>query len=145
MSLELEDPADRELQHVRTALKNWKAIWNRRLSIDRCERGPIAYFDISIEPEGETQVTPSPYVDDGNCHSNDWRRAGFWRHASEYWLLARVFVDEMESAQRRAQAAKSVSRADTSICPSELKILSRYDEKDMSELHSFLASCMQIH
>ncbi|KIW63708.1 hypothetical protein PV04_08691 [Phialophora macrospora] len=157
LSLGLDAPTEQQLQHVRRALANWKAVWNRRLSIDRLERSPIANFDVSIEPEGEGQANTGRYshrwtsntvLDSGNfSHNNnhdDWRRPGFWRHASEYWLLASLFVEQFESAERGIQAVENISGRGGSAFRSETRILSRYDETDMTALHKFLSSCMQV-
>jgi hypothetical protein len=157
LSLGLDVPTEQQLQHVKRALTNWKAVWNRRLSIDRLERSPIASFDIPIEPEGEDQASRAQYghqrasntfFDSGslghNNNKDDWRRAGFWRHASEYWLLARLFLEQFESAERGIQAVEGLSGPGGSTCQNETKILSRYDETDMTALHKFLSSCVRV-
>ncbi|EXJ55240.1 hypothetical protein A1O7_08166 [Cladophialophora yegresii CBS 114405] len=129
MSLDVDAPTEQQLQRVRRALNNWKAVWNRRLSIDRFERSPIASFD---------------NVEFSQKHSDDWRRAGFWRHASEYWLLARLFLEQFESAERGRQDGKNLSRRGISACQNQTRILRRYDETDMTELHKFLCSWERV-
>ncbi|KIW22184.1 uncharacterized protein PV07_12095 [Cladophialophora immunda] len=140
------DDIKQRLGPVRRGLKNWRAVWNRRLAIDRSNKGTIASFDISIEPETEAcgsqdELNIVTRTDHELCHSEDWRRPGFWRHASEYWLLCRVFLERMESTQKGLEAAENLSGQGSARSRVESKILARYDETDMEELHRFLLIC----
>jgi hypothetical protein len=136
---------------VQTALRNWKAVWNRRLSIERSERCSIALFDVSIEPEGEVRsmrdqlvgcavvANNVPRTNVGGSDVVDWRRPGFWRHASEYWLLVQVFLEQMQIAQSEIQQSRPPYRHDLSD-QIQTRILDRCDEADTSKLHNFLAA-----
>ena len=73
MSSGLEDISEQHSKHIRTALDNWRVVWNRRLSIDRADNGSIAIFDVSIEPEGEIETSEI------HCDSQDvlWYCLGY--------------------------------------------------------------------
>jgi hypothetical protein len=156
MNSGLDDISEQQSRHIRKALNNWRAVWNRRLSIDRADRGSIAIFDVSIEPEGEIEPSKGRYNRQetsglatninqrDSYHEKDWRRPGFWRHASEYWLLANLFVEKMVSAERGIEAVENPPTGRSSSCQVEMKILSRYGDTDMSTLHEFLSSRMPI-
>ncbi|KIY01583.1 uncharacterized protein Z520_03135 [Fonsecaea multimorphosa CBS 102226] len=141
------DDMRQRLGPVRKGLKNWRAVWNRRLGIDRSNTGSITSFDISIEPETEARSSQEELSivverDQGPYHNENWRRPGFWRHASEYWLLCRIFVERMESTEMGLDAAETLSGLENARSRAESKILDRYDETDMEELRRFLLVCV---
>jgi hypothetical protein len=152
VSAGLDESFEQQSRHMHIALRNWKAVWNRRLSIDRAETRSISAFDVPINPQGENQFARDRCAAIGASNtevngdtssepqSGDWRRPGFWRHASEYWLLARIFVERMSSSQQVAQVSTRIG----SDSESEMSLIRRYDEKDMTRLHSFLSSHMYI-
>ena len=62
-------------------LVNWKAIWNHIALCGSVDfPSSFALLQDQDEVDGEREL---------------WKRPGFWRHASEYWLLLRVMVDRI--------------------------------------------------
>ena len=95
-------------QSVQRGLTNWKLVWNQRL-LNRDEH----YFDVQVT-EQQHQQTPSD-------ESGMWRRPGFWRHASEFWLLAQLYVD---------RPSHSLNHDNLAGC---------YDDVSMTRIKSFIA------
>lgn len=65
---------------IQRGLTSWKLVWNRRLL-----NGDERYFDVQVTEQQPQQNPPD--------ESGMWRRPGFWRHASEFWLFAQLYVD----------------------------------------------------
>ena len=74
-----------QLIPVKIGLANWKSVWHQRLM-----NNDEGFFDIV--------VTSSSCNKSGlPCNEPDmWRRPGFWRYASEYWLLAQLYVERLQ-------------------------------------------------
>lgn len=68
-------------QTLWTGIANWKAVWNR-YTFHRVDRS----FDVLITPDQNDDQPDTEKV---------WLRPGFWRHASEYWLLSKIFLERM--------------------------------------------------
>ena len=80
-------------QPIEHGMENWKCIWNH------------------IVRDGSVDF-PSPGSDEKRHLANTgeiWKRAGFWWHAPEYWLLLRVILDRIISSKRSIEAAKELS------------------------------------
>ena len=77
-----------QFEPLRIGIANWKSVWNQRfLNKDEC------WFDIpvtTLSSEGKMhQYLPQD-------EPSMWRRPGFWKYASEFWLLAQAYLDRME-------------------------------------------------
>lgn len=96
-------PHKSQLSSIRIGLDNWKLIWNRR-SLNDDER----FFDVPIatlKQQQQQQQHNSNATEKRHAHQHQhiptdepsmWKRSGFWRHAPEYWLLARLGLDRSE-------------------------------------------------
>lgn len=140
------DNIEERLVPVRRGLENWRKVWNRRLSIERSNADAITSFDISIEPGSEARACQQQFdalmaKRAEPFHNDDWRRPGFWRHASENWLLCRRFVELLAFAEKGLEPAETLSGQEETRSRIGSNILRRYDETDMEELHKFLLIC----
>lgn len=140
------DNIEESLVPARRALDNWRKVWNRRLSIERSDADAITSFDISIEPGSEAlrRQEESETIMNKNAepfHNDDWRRPGFWRHASENWLLCHRFVELLALEDKRLEPPEALWGQKETRTRSGGNILRRYDETDMEELHRFLLTC----
>jgi hypothetical protein len=110
-------------QPLWNGISNWKAVWNRRV-FNRDDHS----FDVLIGPEDGQSVSDTDM----------WRRPGFWKHASEFWLLSRILLDRMVSSQRGAEAAETLSGSDNTRCEVEPHMLDEYDETSLIRINGFI-------
>jgi len=139
------DNIQERLVPVRRGLENWRKVWNRRLSIERSNTDAITSFDISIEPGSEAHARQQEFdalmAKAEPFHNDDWRRPGFWRHASENWLLCCRFAELLGFSEKRIEPAETTSDKEDARYRIGSKILRRYDNTDMGDLHKFLLIC----
>ena len=74
-----------QLQPIRQALDNWKVVWSRYLQDHKL---------IQLHDPLNSKILTT---------ENMWRRVGFRRFASEYWLLASLILDRMCLSDRTLQ------------------------------------------
>lgn len=88
-------PHKSQLSSIRTGLENWKSIWNRR-SLNDDER----FFDVLIATLEHKNAAGQRYQHEHipADEPSMWKRSGFWRYAPEYWLLANLSLDRIESS-----------------------------------------------
>lgn len=79
-------------QPIEHGIENWKCIWNHIL------RAGLVDFP-SPASNGNRQFATTVEM---------WKRAGFWWHAPEYWLLLRVILGRIISSERSIEAAKEL-------------------------------------
>ncbi|KAK5215303.1 hypothetical protein LTR96_011460 [Exophiala xenobiotica] len=82
-----------------------------------------------------------------------WKRIGFIRHASEYWLLASLMLEKISAAATKPKSPEFVSRAltdnaSTVIDPGGTEgfesALERYDETSMRQVNELLADFQKV-
>lgn len=117
--------AQSQYQPLRNGISNWKAVWNRRIFTYA-----DSSIDISIGPESE-QTLPE------NCDAL-WKRPGFWKHAAEFWLLSRIFLERLASSQHGVEAHYPFSQPENPLCEVEPCIRGEHDDTNMTQLHTFI-------
>ncbi|RFU24367.1 hypothetical protein B7463_g11972, partial [Scytalidium lignicola] len=86
--------SETQFQPVLNGINNWKAVWNRRFV-----NGDDDIFDVPIA-ENTAGTARVGMMDIG-------QHLGFWTHASEYWLLARLILNQMlSSSSNRIEASE---------------------------------------
>lgn len=111
------------LTSIRHALDNWKPIWE--IYCNKLSSGPphnMAPGDV---------LTPD----------NAWRRIGFSRHAHEYWLLASVITDRIESADKPGGEGGKRQKSPEEVAEGAASdpILTRYDQTSMRQVNDLIA------
>lgn len=122
------------LDSVRIVLRNWSSVWEayiQHVSADQ-RHSPILSGLEDLEPE------------------EMWKRIGFMRHAEEYWLLAKLMVDNVShnegSTVHASQGASmygipTFSHAETQ---SANPLLNEYDETSMEQVNALIADFQKI-
>ncbi|KAK5057769.1 hypothetical protein LTR84_011770 [Exophiala bonariae] len=122
------------LESVKTVLRNWSSVWQayiQHISIDqRHSPIPLDSQDLEIEEM--------------------WKRVGFMRHAEEYWLLAKLMVDNLtRNAQATVHPSQGVSGLEiptVSIVKarSANPLLNEYDETSMEQVNALIADFQRV-
>ena len=73
-----------------------------------------------------------------------WKRIGFMRNAPEYWLLARIILERLESTQQSLDAAESLSGQSGWRYNLTASVLPKYDETSMDQLNEFITSFQSL-
>lgn len=122
------------LDSVKTVLQNWSSVWQayiQHISIDQ-RHSPIPLDSQDIGPE------------------EMWKRIGFMRHAEEYWLLAKLMVDNLS---RNEQSSDHVSQWASGFETSTLSnaeacsanpLLNEYDETSMEQVNALIADFQRV-
>ncbi|KAK5218720.1 hypothetical protein LTR72_008659 [Exophiala xenobiotica] len=130
-----------QLVPVRNAIKHWKQTWQ------------IYSVRFSTDSRHATVVTAG---EDLAC-KDMWKRIGFVRHASEYWLLASLMLDKISAAATKPKSPEFVSRAMTDHASTSIVIdpgggtegfepvLERYDETSMRQVNELLADFQKMY
>lgn len=116
---------EQQFESLRIAVENWASVWQRRLKNNN-ER----FFDTII-------ATAALHPRSG-AGFNSWKRPGFWKNATEYWLLVRTKLDRMESALRSAEAANELSGLNGLHREVSNHSSDEVDDDTMLRLHNFL-------
>lgn len=119
--------SNHQFETLRTALNNIDRIWQQRLKNDDEQ-----YFDSIV-------VTALHHESIGVAR-NTWKRTGFWSNAAEYWLLAHLQLNCMESARQGSDAADELSGVDGLHREVTGHSNDRVDSDSMQSLHEFLIS-----
>ena len=82
-----------------------------------------------------------------------WKRIGFIRHASEYWLLASLMLEKISAAATKPKSPEFVSRTltdhariddDTGGTEGFEPVLGRDDETSMRQVNELLADFQKV-
>lgn len=118
--------SESQLLPMRNALENWKVVWAKY----------IHEFANTLDhaPLGIAIITPQ----------NMWKRIGFMRHASEYWLLASLKLDRICIAERQSLEEDQGAEASPTNIPSvsgqiDHPVLQKYDETSMQQVNDLIA------
>jgi len=120
-----------QYQPIQNGISNWKAVWNRRIST--CADNPT---DVSIRPGNENTLL-----------ENDeelWRRPGFWKHAAEFWLLSRIFLERLIFSQHGVEATSHFLEQEDSLCGVGSRIRGEYDDTNMRQLHTYIKNFQSL-
>lgn len=117
--------SDSQCLTMRNAIANWRVVWN------------LQFMSKSQDFDGIHDPTAMPSA--GKTKA-PWKRIGFMRNAPEYWLLARIILERLESTQRSLEAAESLSGHANWRCNMPVSMLSKYDETSMEQLNEFITS-----
>lgn len=144
-SLDIES----QIRPVQHGLNNWKLMWNRRTA-----RGQEHFFDAHLEVEApdhsSTQSTGTSASlgqttnrFPGDCElakqRHEWHRAGFWKKATEFWLLAQVMLDRLKSWRRSTIAAEGLSGSVGQHTNVKAHLLANSTaDETLADLHKFL-------
>lgn len=116
------------LTAIRHALDNWKPIWE--------------HYRAHLSSSPPHNMIPGDVL----TPENAWRRIGFSRHAHEYWLLASVITDRIESAdpsgKGRGPGERLVEAAAEGGGPDP--ILTRYDQTSMRQVNDLIADFQKV-
>jgi len=125
-----------QLVLVRNAIKHWKQTWQ--------------IYTARFSPDLRHATVE---IGEGLACKDMWKRIGFVRHASEYWLLASLMLDKI-SAATKPKSPEFVSRALTDqasivIDPGGTEsfepVLERYDETSMRQVNELLADFQKMY
>jgi hypothetical protein len=95
---------------IHTGLDNWKMLWITRFNLNLSENSKMQSFDVGM-----------------------WKRPGFMRHAPEFWLLARLFLERLSTENTASDFTGNT------VSPASLSGgLVKYDESDMSQVKSLI-------
>lgn len=112
--------SENQLVPIRNALENWRLIWAEYMQglASKTQHSPL----------GNTLLTPE----------NMWKRVGFMRHASEYWLLASLMLDQICISQGQHYGGISSSFSQ-STAENSKPVLPKYDETSMQQVNDLIA------
>ncbi len=116
---------DAHLMPVRNALESWFATWQ------------LYQQDLSAPPRHcplrEEAITPH----------NMWKRIGFVRYCSEYWLLAKLITERISAGTWMSdgfnQAGNELHRQGDSVT-----VLDKYDETSMQQVNDLISQFQQV-
>lgn len=120
---------------LQRGIDNWKVVYNIRMA-QRKEH----FFDVSVATHSQDGLTirnESFLQSPGSTAL--WQRAGFWKNAAEWWLLAQVLTQRLlfqASNNVTAQSSLESSRSSTDAGPHLLANIE--EEKRLAHLHDFL-------
>ncbi|KIW89239.1 uncharacterized protein Z519_10092 [Cladophialophora bantiana CBS 173.52] len=117
--------SDAQFETLRNAIINWRVVWNLRFEpdfVDCYGTHDLWAPQCMTEPD-----TP-------------WKRIGFYRNASEYWLLARVMLEKVESFRKTDEAEHSPLECKDSRGTGVPLILSKFDETSMDQVNDLITS-----
>lgn len=122
------------LSAIQRALKNWEAVWN-------------VYMTRLSEQPRHSPVTSSMH---DLVPDDMWKRIGFTRHASEYWLLAKLMVERLSKSNEENMEAVAVSAglaqspASASGTDSIGPLLNQYDQTSMEQVNILIADLQRV-
>ncbi|KAK4949702.1 hypothetical protein LTR10_011543 [Elasticomyces elasticus] len=122
------------LTGIQQALQNWKMVWN-------------IYITRLSETQRHSPVTSSM---DDLALDDMWRRVGFTRHASEYWLLAKLMVDRLSRSQDENDEPAAVSTGlvakpvSVSSTESVGPLLKQYDQTSMQQVNMLISEFQKV-
>ena len=117
-----------QLVVLRNAILNWRTIWDSRFAdgfVDAC--------GIIKAKQEAPQAT-----------EQSWKRIGFMRNAPEYWRLAQLILERLESTEHSLEAAEELCGLGSGRWSTPLSVLPKFDETDMGQLHEFIATFQEL-
>jgi hypothetical protein len=116
---------------LRNALANWKQIW---LLHDSCE-------DLGVDTSADQEASGSTF-DPGAM----WKRVGFMRNAPEFWLLAKLVLERLETGRHEEDGTDSLGSGKRSDVPSlGFPVLDKYDETSMSQVNDIITMFQRLN
>lgn len=120
-----------QLVPIRNGLRNWIGIWER-----------YAAFPTSLSPHGGLQEEcPAPEL--------MWKRIGFVRFSSEYWLLGSLLTDRLSATTAASQDQPSAHDSPLGLFQSASTahgktrsaepILGKYDQTSMRQVNDLIS------
>jgi hypothetical protein len=116
-----------QLVPIHNALANWKAIWLLRSKTDI----------------PGTELFSVDQITDMSPHDM-WKRIGFMRNAPEFWLLAKIVLERLESARKTAEIADSVIGVDDRRGSLSQSVLDKYDETSMNQVNELIKDFQRV-
>ncbi|KEF62504.1 uncharacterized protein A1O9_00477 [Exophiala aquamarina CBS 119918] len=122
------------LDSIKTVLDSWSSVWQtyiQKFSVDQ-RHSPIPLGSQDLEPE------------------EMWKRVGFMRHAEEYWLLAKLMVDNLSCSEESPVTEKHIVSDhgrvsfDATECRSVDPLLNEYDETSMEQINALISDFRKI-
>lgn len=122
------------LDSTKTVLESWRNVWQAyidKFSVDQ-RHSPIPLGSPDLEPE------------------EMWKRVGFMRHAEEYWLLAKLMVDNIsrneETPVHTNQSVSDHGRIFLNAAEgrSVTPLLHEYDETSMEQVNALIADFQKV-
>jgi hypothetical protein len=107
---------------VHIALQNWRFAW------EMYKEQLYGHQPHTIIREGEY----SPGI-------NMWKRDGFMRHSTDFWLLARVMLDRLERMLNDMPENEGIS-VETNYMPNSLKV----DQTSMQQVNELILEFYSI-
>lgn len=135
-NLEPELGSELQFQPILNGISNWKSVWNRRLLNHDEENFDVIITSSTCQTD---QFQQKEYGISSDSHPI-WKRPGFWRHASEYWLLSRIFVERMISSCRSLEAADILSGPDGLHSRVGIHVHGSCEEARLKRLNEFIAN-----
>jgi hypothetical protein len=81
------------------------------------------FFDVSVTGLNRNDLADNSLPSD---EQSMWRRPGFWKYASEYWLLAQLHLERVCLASQEATP------------DGEARITEQVDDSEMNQLKGFI-------
>ena len=122
------------LDAIQQAHQTWEKVWN------------IYVTHFSQEPRHSPVGSSMPDLTPDNM----WKRVGFTRHASEYWLLGKLMVERLsKSSEEDVEAAADLagqvqSFASISGTDSVGPLLNQYDQTSMQQVNMLISDFQKI-
>jgi hypothetical protein len=118
---------------IQQAQKTWETVWN------------IYATRLAQEPR-HSPVTSSMHDLDPD---DMWKRVGFTRHASEYWLLGKFMVERLsKSKDDRETVGGSTGRVQSVVSISGVEsgglLLDLYDQTSMQQVNSLISDFQKV-
>jgi hypothetical protein len=122
------------LDSIKTVLDSWSSVWQayvENFSADQ-RHSPVPPGFQDLEPE------------------EMWKRVGFMRHAEEYWLLAKLMVDNLSHSEETLVGTNQSTseHGRMSIGAPEGRsvdpLLNEYDETSMEQVNALIADFQKV-
>ncbi|KAL2401661.1 Transcription factor verF [Exophiala dermatitidis] len=121
------------LEAIKHAQQAWKTVWD----------GYMSHFS-QVPRHSPTTSTMADLVPD-----DMWKRAGFTRYASEYWLLGKYMVDRLSKPAKKVFGAGTDpdNQVQSPISAPELvsPLLSQYDETSMQQVNMLISEFRNVN
>ena len=121
------------LAPLRHALTNWKQVW--------------LLHESSPENLG-ADVLANEKASRGSLNPREmWKRVGFMRNAPEFWLLAKIVLERLESDHRQEEETNSFvdsSGKRTDNLPLGSPVLEKYDETSMGQVNHIITMFQRL-
>ncbi|EXJ90699.1 hypothetical protein A1O1_03803 [Capronia coronata CBS 617.96] len=121
--------SEAQFETLRIAINNWRTVWNLR--------SEAGFSDCYGTHDSWTpHCMTEPEI--------PWKRIGFYRNAFEYWLLARVKLEKLESSRPSTEAEESLLGRENYLGTEVAAILSKFDETSMDQVNDLVTSFQSL-